>query len=93
MSVPIHGHSVSPSNQSYALTHLSKFDILAPVEWLCELVNNIGSPPAEEELKYIDAPMGPIQRQLIALNPPLQQSHTYGVSIRVWDMSQKPMFY
>jgi hypothetical protein len=81
------------SNQSCALTHLSEFDILVPVERPREPVNNIGPPPAEEELGYIDAPMEPIQCQPIALDPPLQCSRAYGVSIRVWDMSQKPMFY
>ncbi|KAH9956105.1 hypothetical protein BGW80DRAFT_274556 [Lactifluus volemus] len=60
------------SNHSRASTHLSEFDILAPVD---VPVNNIGPTPAEEEeLEYVDAPTVPIPRQSIAPDPPLQRS-------------------
>jgi hypothetical protein len=60
------------SNHSRASTHLSEFDILAPVD---APVNNIGPTPAEEEeLEYVDAPTVPIPRESIAPDPPLQRS-------------------
>ncbi|KAH9162593.1 hypothetical protein EDB89DRAFT_632980 [Lactarius sanguifluus] len=64
------------SNHSRASTHLSEFDILAPVDQS----RSFGAPPieteqgeSEGELEYVDAPTVPIPRQPIAPNPPLQR--------------------
>lgn len=59
------------SNHSRASTHLSEFDLLAPVDHLHEAQQEEGEP--EEELEYVDAPAEPIPRQPIAPDPPLQR--------------------
>jgi hypothetical protein len=62
---------------SHASTHLSEFDLLAPVGQP-RMSSNIGPPPAEEdELEYIDAQTEPIPRQPIAPEPPLQRRHAH----------------
>ena len=67
------------SNHSRASTHLSEFDLLAPVDRPPHI--NIGPPPAEEdELEYIDAPTEPVSRQPIVPDPPLQRRRATGVS-------------
>jgi hypothetical protein len=54
--------------ESRASTHLSEFDLLAPVD------QEVGEPAEEEEeLEYVDAPTEPIPRRPIAPNPPLQR--------------------
>ncbi|KAI9436170.1 hypothetical protein H4582DRAFT_458339 [Lactarius indigo] len=75
-SAPRHIAKVA-SNHSRASTHLSEFDILAPVDQS----RSIGPQPMEPEqvgepdgeLEYVDAPTEPIPRQPIAPNPPLQR--------------------
>ncbi|KAI0255197.1 hypothetical protein BJV78DRAFT_1279415 [Lactifluus subvellereus] len=65
------------SNHSRASTHLSDFDLLAPVDQPPHL--NIGPSPAEEdELEYIDAPTEPIPRQQIVRDPPPQRRRATG---------------
>ena len=59
---------------SHALTHLSEFDLLAPVGQSARMPSNIGPPPTEEEeLEYTNAQMEPMPRQPIAPEPPLQR--------------------
>jgi hypothetical protein len=61
-------------NTSRASTHLSEFDLLAPVGQPPRRPSNIGPPPAEEdELEYIDPPTERMPRQPIAPDPPLQR--------------------
>jgi hypothetical protein len=61
-------------NNSRASTHLSEFDLLAPVGQPPRKPSNIGPPPAEEdELEYVDPPTERIPRQPIAPDPPLQR--------------------
>lgn len=58
------------SNHSRASTHLSEFDLLAPVDQPREAQQE----QEEDELEYVDAPTEPIPRQPIApQNPPLQR--------------------
>jgi hypothetical protein len=62
------------TNYSRASTHLSEFDLLAPVGQPPRNPSNIGPPPAEEdELEYVDPPTERIPRQPIAPDPPLQR--------------------
>ena len=62
------------SNYSRASTHLSEFDLLAPVGQPPRKPQNIGPPPAEEdELEYVDPPTERIPRQPIAPDPSLQR--------------------
>lgn len=61
-------------NNSRASTHLSEFDLLAPVGQPPRNASNIGPPPVEEdELEYVDPPTERIPRQQIAPDPPLQR--------------------
>ena len=61
------------TNYSRASTHLSEYDILAPVGQPPRKPSNIGPPPAEEdELEYVDPPTERIPRQPIAPDSPLQ---------------------
>ena len=61
---------------SHASTHLSEFDLLAPLGQSARMPTNFGPPPAEEdELEYTDAPTEPIPRQPIASEPPIQRRH------------------
>lgn len=83
-SVPSHIAKVA-SNHSRASTHLSEFDLLAPVDQprfigpplieSDEAQQEVGDP--EGELEYVDAPTEPIPRQPIAMgiaaNPHLQR--------------------
>ena len=75
------------SNHSRASTHLSEFDLLAPVAQPRK-PSNIGPPPAEEdELEYIDAAQTePIPPQPIAPDPPLQRRRAHGVSMCVYSV-------
>ncbi|KAI0261769.1 hypothetical protein BC834DRAFT_428415 [Gloeopeniophorella convolvens] len=67
----------SMSNHSRASTHLSEFDLLAPVEQP-RAPSNIGPAPAEEdELEYVDVATEPIPRQPIAPEPNLQRRRAY----------------
>ncbi|KAI0294272.1 hypothetical protein B0F90DRAFT_1757859 [Multifurca ochricompacta] len=73
---PAVSHQPLASNHSRASTHLSEFDLLAPVEQPRGVSaigkgraarGTIGPPPAEEEeLEYVDAVTEPIPRQPIA---------------------------
>ena len=61
------------SNHSRASTHLSEFDLLAPVDHHPQQQQQ-QERPEEEELEYVDAPTEPIPRQPIAPpNPPMQR--------------------
>ena len=61
------------SNYSHASTHLSEFDLLAPVGQPARNPSNIGPPPDEEdELEYVDPPTERMPRQPIAPDPPFQ---------------------
>jgi hypothetical protein len=61
-------------NNSRASTHLSEFDLLAPVGQPPRNPSNVGPPPVEEdELEYVDPPTERIPRQPIAPDPPLQR--------------------
>ena len=72
-------------SNSHASTHLSEFDLLAPVGQSARMPSNIGPPPAEEEeLEYTNAQTEPMPHQPIALEPPLQRRHAHAaVSICV----------
>ena len=67
------------TNNSRASTHLSEFDLLAPVGQPPRMPN-IGPPPDEEdELEYTDAQTEPMPRQPIAPDPPMQRRRAQGV--------------
>ena len=62
------------TNNSRASTHLSEFDLLAPVGQPLRKPPNIGPPPTEEdELEYVDPPIERTPRQPITPDPPLQR--------------------
>ncbi|KAN0126131.1 Metallo-dependent phosphatase-like protein [Lactarius tabidus] len=65
------------SNHPRASTHLSEFDILAPID---QQPSEAQQEEQEDELEYVDAPTERIPRQPIAPpppNPPLQRRATY----------------
>jgi len=69
-----------PSINTCASTHLSEFDLFAPVNQP-QKPSNIGPPLAEEdELEYVDAQTESIPGRPIAPDPPLQRRHTHEVS-------------
>ncbi|KAI0296825.1 hypothetical protein BC826DRAFT_967873 [Russula brevipes] len=75
--LPPQGITQIASINSRASTHLSEFDLLAPVDQPRNL-SNIGPPPAEEdELEYVDAQTESIPRRPIAPDPPPQRRRAH----------------